>query len=69
MLKNKIIFNSNFANSINSFNTNSSSMPNTLFQLMQKNILIINTPILTMQNDETKKIQSVDLWLKRYLKT
>ena len=42
MLQNKIIFNSNVANSINFLNASSSAIPNTLFQLMQNNILIVN---------------------------
>lgn len=55
MLQNKIIFNSNVANSINFLNTSSSAIPNTLFQLMQSNILIVNLQEQRTQQDNQKK--------------
>ncbi len=57
MLQNKIIFNSNVANSINFLNASSSAIPNTLFQLMQNNILIVNLQEPIDQQDDQKKIK------------
>ena len=58
MLRNKIIFNSNVANSINFLNTSSSAIPNTLFQLMQSNILIVNLQEPITQQDNQKEINT-----------
>ena len=55
MLQNKIIFNSNVANSINILNVSSSAIPNTLFQLMQSNILIVNLQEPIEQQDNQKE--------------
>lgn len=57
MLQNKIIFNSNVANSINFLNASSSAIPNTLFQLMQNNILIVNLQEPIDQQDDQKEIK------------
>lgn len=57
MLQNKTIFNSNVANSINFLNASSSAIPNTLFQLMQNNILIVNLQEPIDQQDDQKEIK------------
>lgn len=57
MLQNKIIFNSNVANSINFLNASGSAIPNTLFQLMQNNILIVNLQGPIDQQDDPKEIK------------
>ena len=41
MLNNKIIYTSNISSNAVSFHTNNSSIPNTLFELMKTNVLIV----------------------------
>lgn len=42
MLKNKISFVSNMSSNLNSLNSSSSAIPNTLFELMKNNVLLVN---------------------------
>lgn len=43
MLKNKILFVSNISSNLNSLNPSSSAIPNTLFELMKNNVLLVNS--------------------------
>ena len=43
MLKNKILFVSNISRNLNSLNPSSSAIPNTLFELMKNNVLLVNS--------------------------
>ena len=55
MLTNKISFTTNVSSNIVNFSTNSSNVPNTLFELMKTNTLIVDsTSNLPLQKtDET----------------
>ena len=43
MLKNKILCVSNISSNLNSLNASSSAIPNTLFELMKNNVLLVNS--------------------------
>lgn len=53
MLTNKIIYITNFQSSIVNFTSNgSSALPNTLFELMRTNVLIVDSKIYRNKNIE-----------------
>ena len=45
MLTNKILYTTNISSNILNFSSNSSSVPNTLFELMKTNILIVDSNV------------------------
>lgn len=45
MLTNKIIYTSNISSNVLDFFSNSSVVPNTLFELMKTNILVVDTKV------------------------
>lgn len=45
MLTNKIIYTSNISSNVLDFSSNSSVVPNTLFELMKTNILVVDTKV------------------------
>lgn len=45
MLTNKITYTSNISSNILDFSSNSSVVPNTLFELMKTNILVVDTNV------------------------
>lgn len=52
MLQSKFLYISNTSSNITSVNRNSSSIPNTLFELMRDNILIVNSPDVEQLHQE-----------------
>lgn len=61
MLTNKISFTTNISSNIMTFSSNSSTVPNTLFELMKTNILIVDSSSNIPQQiiDETVKKQEL----------
>lgn len=57
MLTNKISFTTNISSNIMTFSSNSSTVPNTLFELMKTNVLIVDGSNISQQIDETIKKQ------------
>lgn len=53
MLKNKVVIISNVTSNNFNYNNASSSVPNTLFELMKENILIVNQTVETSKNNKT----------------
>ena len=53
MLKSKVVVVSNVSNNNFGLNSRSSSVPNTLFELMKENILIVNQSVKVSNNDKT----------------
>ena len=49
MLTNKISFTTNVSSNIMAFSSNSSTVPNTLFELMRTNILIVDSSNMPQQ--------------------
>ena len=45
MLTNKITYTSNISSNVLDFSSNSSVVPNTLFELMKTNILVVDTKV------------------------
>lgn len=59
MLTNKISFTTNVSSNIMAFSSNSSIVPNTLFELMRTNILIVDSSNMPQQIlGETIKIKN-----------
>lgn len=59
MLTNKISFTTNISSNIMTFSSNSSTVPNTLFELMRTNILIVDSSNIPQQIiGETIKIEN-----------
>lgn len=61
MLTNKISFTTNISSNIMTFSSNSSTVPNTLFELMKTNVLIVDSSSNKSQQiiDETIKKQKL----------
>lgn len=57
MLTNKISFTTNISSNIMTFSSNSSTVPNTLFELMKTNVLIVDGSNISQRKDETIKRQ------------
>lgn len=55
MLTNKILYTTNISSNVMNFSANSSTVPNTLFELMKTNILIVddnNSEVPSLSNEE-----------------
>ena len=55
MLKNKCIYISNVSSDTINFSNSSSSVPNTLFELMKENVLLVENYKHPQLNKESKK--------------
>lgn len=53
MLKNKVVIVSNVSSNNFNYNNASSSVPNTLFELMKENILVVNQSVEINKNSKT----------------
>ncbi len=53
MLKNKVVIVSNVSSNNFNYNNASSSVPNTLFELMKENILIVNQIVEINKNNKS----------------
>lgn len=54
MLTNKVIYSSNVSSNTLGFSSNSSAVPNTLFELMKTNILVVDTRTDTLKQQDTQ---------------
>lgn len=55
MLTNKIVYTSNISSNILNFVSNSSAVPNTLFELMKTNVLVVDTAVSNSITQKSSK--------------